>query len=43
MFDAKEVSHTCVDIDTLVESTKARYVEVDEIKRLQNPLLNRLA
>lgn len=39
MFDVHMAPRTCVDFDRVVASTQDRLVEVEEIERLQNPLM----
>jgi hypothetical protein len=39
MFNVTESSHTCVDWDAFMETTKSRVVSEEEMKKLENPLL----
>lgn len=39
MFNVSESVHTCVDWDAFIEQTRNRVVSDEEMKRLENPLL----
>jgi len=39
MFNVSESTHTCVDWDAFMHTTNSRVIGEDEMKRLNNPLL----